>query len=240
MAYAPSVPDEIAALTEPEVVSILVMNSGQFEEEKDRQFAEDLCRKGAEKGWSLSQNTWAKFLVAKLTGHVKGHATKIAIPPGGFGAVFAMIMTAKTNGLKWPAIWLKLPTEGDLKIALAGPNSSYAGKLLLTDGKPFAHNRWYGSIDAAGNWKAPGMLNSKIKEEIADTLAGFATDPAGTATGYGKLTGSCCFCAKTLTDPKSTAAGFGPVCATKFGLMDQWSKAAGVGDPTLTPAQGAE
>ena len=36
------------------------------------------------------------------------------------------------------------------------------------------------------------------------------------AIAYGKATGSCGICSKTLTDPKSIEAGIGPVCAKKF------------------------
>lgn len=36
------------------------------------------------------------------------------------------------------------------------------------------------------------------------------------AAAYGKLTGVCCCCGRTLTNPDSIEAGIGPVCAAKF------------------------
>lgn len=36
------------------------------------------------------------------------------------------------------------------------------------------------------------------------------------AKAFGRETGVCCVCGRTLTDPDSIAAGIGPVCATRF------------------------
>lgn len=47
-------------------------------------------------------------------------------------------------------------------------------------------------------------------------LAKIAESGMDLAIAYGKATGTCGICSKTLTDPKSIAAGIGPVCAKKF------------------------
>jgi hypothetical protein len=44
-----------------------------------------------------------------------------------------------------------------------------------------------------------------------------AKDPQGAAIAYGRLTGSCACCGRTLTDPESIARGIGPICADNFG-----------------------
>jgi hypothetical protein len=53
---------------------------------------------------------------------------------------------------------------------------------------------------------------------VTDLLLRFAADPIAEATNYGRLTGRCCFCGRSLTDENSTARGFGPICAERYGL----------------------
>ena len=43
-----------------------------------------------------------------------------------------------------------------------------------------------------------------------------AADPKGSAIAFGKATGTCGVCSKTLTNPESIAAGIGPWCAKKY------------------------
>lgn len=52
--------------------------------------------------------------------------------------------------------------------------------------------------------------------EGAALLAEIAEDPKGAAIAYGKATGSCGICGKTLTKQESIDAGIGPWCAGKF------------------------
>ncbi len=52
--------------------------------------------------------------------------------------------------------------------------------------------------------------------EGAAMLAEIEADPKAASIAYGKATGSCGICSKTLTNPDSIAAGIGPVCAGKF------------------------
>lgn len=54
------------------------------------------------------------------------------------------------------------------------------------------------------------------KGEAAKIIDAIKADPKGCAVAYGKATGVCGVCHKTLTDPKSIAAGIGPVCAAKY------------------------
>jgi hypothetical protein len=53
-------------------------------------------------------------------------------------------------------------------------------------------------------------------QEGAKIIAQVEANGAALAIAYGKATGTCGICSKTLTDPKSIAAGIGPVCAGKF------------------------
>ena len=52
------------------------------------------------------------------------------------------------------------------------------------------------------------------KQAILDELE--AAGHLESAKLYGKVTGQCGICSKTLTNPDSIAAGIGPICAQKF------------------------
>lgn len=61
-----------------------------------------------------------------------------------------------------------------------------------------------------------GEYLGALKGDAPAMLAEIEADPKGCAIAYGKATGNCCICSKTLTNPESIAAGIGPVCAGKF------------------------
>lgn len=70
-----------------------------------------------------------------------------------------------------------------------------------TSGKPYAKELVGTSFEYA-----PGA----IKLLSADTVLSIEA-----AAAFGKRTGTCCCCARTLTDPKSIDAGIGPICASR-------------------------
>jgi hypothetical protein len=61
-----------------------------------------------------------------------------------------------------------------------------------------------------------GTYLGALKGDAPAMLAAIEADPKGCAIAYGKATGNCCICSKTLTNPASIEAGIGPVCASKF------------------------
>lgn len=121
----------------------------------------------------------------------------------------------KTAGskLQWPKITLDQDGQ-TLRLQIAGPNSKYAGDVMITDGLPFGQNTWFGRITAAGEFV--GSRNAT--PWVLQTLTAFASDPAGYAARYGHKTGNCCFCNHELTTVESTTVGYGPVCADHYGL----------------------
>jgi len=54
-------------------------------------------------------------------------------------------------------------------------------------------------------------------DERRERILAAAADPHAAAIAFGKRTGTCSCCRRTLTDPNSIAAGIGPICATKHG-----------------------
>ena len=56
-----------------------------------------------------------------------------------------------------------------------------------------------------------------VSQEVVDEVVAASADPKAAAIAYGRRTGCCSVCGRTLTDPASVDAGIGPICAEKFG-----------------------
>lgn len=97
----------------------------------------------------------------------------------------------------------------------AGSMSKYAGQILITDGGPFGANKFFGRIDANGDFYATRTADKDVQALVTE----FADSPAETAGKYGRLTGGCSFCNHKLDDNRSLEVGYGPVCAKRFGLV---------------------
>lgn len=97
----------------------------------------------------------------------------------------------------------------------AGPMSKYAGQILITDGGPFGTNKFFGRIDANGDFFATRTADKDVQTLVTE----FADNPADVAGRYGRLTGGCSFCNHKLDDNRSLQVGYGPVCAKRFGLV---------------------
>ena len=135
---------------------------------------------------------------------------------GTFAGIFEMFAVAKEH-LKFPKIRLQLESGHDVCLAVAGSRSKYAGQIMVSDGRPYGCNRWYGRVDQDGVFTRA----YKKFDEDADVLVlleKLAKNPAETAAEYGRMTGKCCFCNHGLKDERSTEVGYGPVCADHYAL----------------------
>lgn len=130
--------------------------------------------------------------------------------------MFALFEQAIANTLKYPKIRLQTTHGNAVVLSRAGAKSKYTGQIMITDGRPYGQNTYYGRIDTHGTFHASAQSNS----DITALLSRLASNPVDAARNYGRLTGNCCFCDMKLTDARSTANGYGPVCAKRFGL--QW------------------
>lgn len=124
-----------------------------------------------------------------------------------FPNILAMLNRARDAGKKFPKI--KLSVDGRA-IVLA---LSRAGKVNVTDGRPYGENVWFGAIQPTGAFHA-----GRAADAVLATLRALDADPETVATQHGVATGNCCFCARELTTRESRSVGYGPVCAEKFGL----------------------
>ena len=118
--------------------------------------------------------------------------------------------------LKLKRIKIKLMTaqRQPVHFSRAGQFSKYQGQIMITDGRPFGQNKFFGRIDLNGNF----LPTMHADESVMALVREFAADPEATAAAYGKLTGGCSFCNHSLSDPRSLAVGYGPVCAENFQL----------------------
>lgn len=96
---------------------------------------------------------------------------------------------------------LKAPTyrAHGLVISRAGDRSRNPGALYVK-----ADGRYLGKV-VSGAYHGDASA--------AEALKTIAADPQGEAVRYGRETGVCACCGRTLTAPESVARGIGPVCA---------------------------
>lgn len=127
------------------------------------------------------------------------------------------LFTEALGKLKYPKIKLVVKDE-PLRLSLAGPKSKYHGHIMITDGKPYGENKWYGTVSPSGTWTPSKAVTPELRSIIARTLTAFANDPKHAAMTYGHMSSNCCFCNKQLDTKESVAAGYGPVCADNYGL----------------------
>lgn len=107
--------------------------------------------------------------------------------------------TARSAGLLRPKI-----TMGGMVVK---PAARHEGVLYVTE-----HGQYLG--------KVMGGRFLKVRDcgdEQAAKVAALINDPKAAAEAYGKETGVCCICSRTLTDPNSIERGIGPICADRFG-----------------------
>ncbi len=128
--------------------------------------------------------------------------------------IYTLFDTAIASKLKYPEVHLQTPSGRPVEIRRAGSKSRYNGQLLITDGRPFGSNAYYGRIDSNGQF----IIGRESNPELLPLLDKLSENPAEIAGEYGRLTGRCSFCNLTLTDPESTAVGYGPICASHYGL----------------------
>lgn len=112
--------------------------------------------------------------------------------------------------LKSPAVVLALADGREVRISRAGERSRNPGALYVA--APGFGGTYYGKL--LGTTYLPSNDDPAVREP----LHRLSSDPKGTATAHGKLTGKCCFCNSKLEDERSTEVGYGPVCAGHYGL----------------------
>lgn len=174
--------------------------------ERDRDFAESLVAQSKSRGLSSKQWYWVGKLVAKLT-----PAQPVVVSD--FAAVYAMFAKAQEH-LKSPKVHLSLPSGFGIKLYVSTARSRVPNVLNIVDEDGY---EWFGRIYPDGRWEQ-GTGRADLVGAVEEVLKRLAANPEEVAAEYGRLTGSCCFCNRSLKDDRSTDVGYGPVCARNFNL----------------------
>jgi hypothetical protein len=109
---------------------------------------------------------------------------------------------ARDAGLLRPKI-----TMGGMLVKPAPAHGANAGALYVTE-----HGQYLGKVMGGRFLKV-----RECSDEQATKVAALINDPKAAAEAYGKETGVCCICSRTLTNDGSIERGIGPICAEKFG-----------------------
>ena len=173
-------------------------------------FGADLADKGERYGLSEKQAAWAHILVIEAETPAP---ERVAVRQ--LDSIRGMMEHAADEGLKFQKI--NLTTEGGQRVRLgvAGARSKNPGRIHISNGKSYDDpgKIYHGFIDLDG-----GFFPRTEDKDVHDLLGTFDSDPAATASAYGRRTGRCCFCGRELTDGRSVAVGYGPICAPRYGL----------------------
>lgn len=76
-----------------------------------------------------------------------------------------------------------------------------------------SRGEYAGKITLKGGIYGNDYFTAEMRESLVEANA----DPVAAAKAYGKLTGRCSVCGRTLTDPNSVEQGIGPVCLSHMG-----------------------
>lgn len=181
---------------------------------KSNDFAQSLFESFGRYGnLSEKQQAWAFKLAEDNTPTIEQDTLPERIQTAMFDALIAWF---QATGLKTPRITLNI-NGLTLKVAMAGSRSRYCGDLMVTDGKAYGNNQYWGRIQADG----ANRLTSNCPDWVTARLVAWNDNPASIldeARAHGHKTGNCCFCSKFLTTRESVTVGYGPICAGKYGL----------------------
>lgn len=152
------------------------------------------------KVWSEKQIAAIEAMIQRMEqrrAEREAAATAVDLSP-----IVQMFEHAKSSGYKRPVY----RAEG-LKISLAAATGANAGALYIkTEADEYigkvSEGRFFGTYQAT--------------DEHKQALAIIAENPRDAAIRYGKRTGSCACCGRTLSNHASIELGIGPICAERW------------------------
>lgn len=187
----------------------------------DERFARSLISKAHLPSFSFKQRRWVGILIERATAPRTNE-----MDVGDMSDLYAFFMNARDH-LKFPKLTIRLPDDTAVKLYMSTQRSKSPDTInvVLPDVYlPNGRNVWLGRIHQNGKWEMPHVL-PECTSLVVDLVGALQQDAHGVAHAYGKHTGNCCFCLKTLSDARSVAVGYGKTCASNYGLSDQWKNA---------------
>ena len=130
---------------------------------------------------------------------------------GDLRPVIEMLAAARAAGIKHPKICFP---GHNVRLSIAGPHARFPGSMNVTTDAGYAMSDFFGRVHTDGRFGAARAITPAVETFLND----LAADPVAIIKASGLSTGSCSFCARTLSDPRSLVVGYGPVCASRYGL----------------------
>ena len=164
-------------------------------------FAQSMYEQHKEgKAWSEKQVLAAQSMVEKTRASRKKRAAELKANAleVDLQAIIDLFAKAKDSGYKRPVY----RAEGVI-ISLAPETGVNAGALYVKD----ANKQYLGKVKD-GHYTG--------KSEAKEALAVIAKDPRNAAIQYGRRTGTCACCGRSLSNHQSIELGIGPICAQKW------------------------
>lgn len=162
------------------------------------------------KPWSFKQRFWAEKLASEyITKQNVPIVNTIPIPDANLSNIVEMFSHAEMSGLKRLRVKFRLPNGSEVQIG----KSKLGGLYVYRYGRGN-----YGNVATNGDLTCNKRYTSDDSNVILEHLKEFNQNPAEFASRTGRLMGSCCFCALTLTDERSLSVGYGPICAKHWKL----------------------
>lgn len=78
---------------------------------------------------------------------------------------------------------------------------------------------YYGRINQDNTISLVSWFKTSTKEGTAHLIQEMIDNPEVYASAYGRMTGECCICGRTLTAKESIRNHIGPICASKYGFF---------------------
>jgi hypothetical protein len=200
-------------------------------EERDRNFAENLCSFYENNGYLSSKQLMyaVRFFFDagnSLDGTVKSQknpAKKQELSPPRVvvnGAPLVQMFELAAQFIQKPKIVYKVvpPVDGveNLVFYRTGDKSHAPGSVGVVNGSQYPDNCMLATIYKSR--PASFYRNVFGKPAIQQLIKKIAENPKEQLKFNGLEHQHCCYCSQRLTDPRSILAGYGPICADKWGL----------------------
>lgn len=150
----------------------------------------------------LSHRQWEAAERSIIAARAKA-TQRAAAPVVDISRIEALLGTARDNGLKKPVF-----RASGLAFSFAPDTGTNAGAVYVKQSGEYVGKLMHGQF----------FRVRTTPDDVAQKLIDIAADPRGKAIDYGRETGTCACCGRTLTDPKSIELGIGPICIENFGL----------------------
>lgn len=183
---------------------------GLSQKAKTNKFAADLLDGFNRWGrFTDKQRPWAEKLAREVLFPEIKQKTEGLKVGAGFARVNQMFLKARESGLKRPKIRLQDSISNLIEISFAPETGSNPGFIYIKSNKQYA-----GKISPDGEF----FPVSSCSEITKNYLKSFSQNPLTVVSQYGRETGNCALCNRTLTKQESIDFGVGPICREKYGF----------------------